>query len=633
MDNYKIGILTPSRNDEDMLNNLFWDDIQSERLIVEVLGPGSIAEQGKKMIAKGVKAILARGGIFHELSDSITEIPIIRLDISANDILASLSEAKRYKKIHIMLREPVVFEFEKNKSLFNVDISCYKYESQEELKNYIDNLPYDPEMVILGGSITVSYAQKRGLNAIYIKLNPSSVLNTYNSIKFMLKKTRRENRELKLLESLISHIDDGVIVIDKGGRIIHFNRRSEVLLKKISSQMLNADIKKVLPRIWKFVLKYRKTGISSNEILRLEAGIISANISSIYVDEGESLEIITMKDVSKLQKLETSLRFKLNKKGLTAKYTFDDILTVEDSMLDLIERAKKCALTDNTILIYGQSGTGKELFAQSIHNYSGRHNYPFVAINCAALNESLLESELFGYEGGSFTGAKKEGKTGLFELAHGGTIFLDEINSMSPSMQSKILRVIEQKEVMRIGSDRVIPVNVRIICTSNENLLQKVKEGKFRMDLFFRINTLELQIPPLSERKKDILFLFRHFVASISGKDEISIHLDSDFKKLLLGHNWYGNIRELKNVATKYVLFNGDNKSQEILPFANKSDNLENVVDEDMKIDLKEINKVVDDLVIESLLNKGLTKTDTAKALGISRTALFKKMSKNKTDK
>jgi propionate catabolism operon transcriptional regulator len=166
-------------------------------------------------------------------------------------------------------------------------------------------------------------------------------------------------------------------------------------------------------------------------------------------------------------------------------------------MKDTVAKSISIGLTDSTVMIYGESGTGKEMITQSIHNISSRKNEPFVAINCAALTETLLESELFGYEEGAFTGARKGGKPGLFELAHGGTIFLDEINSISINLQGKLLRVLEEKEIMRIGSDRIIPLDVRIIAAANESLKAKVKDGTFRNDLFYRLNILEIHIPPL----------------------------------------------------------------------------------------------------------------------------------------
>ena len=340
--------------------------------------------------------------------------------------------------------------------------------------------------------------------------------------------------------------------------------------------------------------------------------------------------LLTLRDVTKIQELEKNLRFQLSKRGLTAKYHFDDILTREDSMRRLIQWAQDCAKSDNTVMIYGESGTGKELFAQSIHNASARRDCPFVAVNCAALTESLLESELFGYEAGAFTGARKEGRAGLFELAHRGTLFLDEVNSMSLSTQAKILRVIEQKEVMRLGSDYIIPLDVRIITAANENLVQMVRRDAFRRDLFFRLNVLEVRIPSLNQRPKDILYLFRSFISELQGRPMREVRLSQELEKALITHNWWGNVRELRNVAQRYAVRGDAPDTLEVLFPENAEATESLMVGDDLRIDLKELSRTVENLVIQSLLNRGLTKTQTAKTLGISRTALFKKMESQK---
>lgn len=209
---------------------------------------------------------------------------------------------------------------------------------------------------------------------------------------------------------------------------------------------------------------------------------------------------------------------------------------------------KKVASSDYTILIRGESGTGKELFAQSIHNYSSRKKYPFVAVNCAAIPENLLESELFGYEDGSFTGARRKGKVGLFEHANHGTIFLDEIGDISANLQTRLLRVIQEREIMPVGSDRIMHIDVRIIAATNADLEQKVALGKFRYDLFYRLNVISLNIAPLRERKEDILPLLRVFL----GKKYNDL-LPKE-QKALTDHDWPGNVRELENTASYYKI-------------------------------------------------------------------------------
>jgi transcriptional regulator with PAS, ATPase and Fis domain len=244
--------------------------------------------------------------------------------------------------------------------------------------------------------------------------------------------------------------------------------------------------------------------------------------------------------------IEINARKLIEKKGLYAKYNFSDIIHESAAMNECINTAKTVALTDHTVLITGESGTGKELIAQSIHNYSKRKNMSFVAINCAALPESLLESELFGYESGSFTGARKNGKLGLFEQANGGTIFLDEIGDISPNLQSRLLRVLQERQIMRIGSDRVIKIDTRIIAATNKNLSSEVEEGNFRKDLYYRLNVITINIEPLRNRREDILPLMSNFL-ELKYKQ-----LTEPDKKLLYEYTWPGNVRELESAAIHY---------------------------------------------------------------------------------
>lgn len=248
-----------------------------------------------------------------------------------------------------------------------------------------------------------------------------------------------------------------------------------------------------------------------------------------------------------IRDLEINLKNNLVKKGLFAKYAFEKIIHRSDSMMHCISLAKKAALTNFTILIQGESGTGKELMAQSIHNFSDRKEMPFVAINCASLPESLLESQLFGYEGGSFTGASKNGKIGLFEQANTGTLFLDEIGDISPNVQSQLLRVIQEKQIMRIGSDRVINIDVRIIVATNKNLQEEVQKGNFRSDLFYRLNVIPIKIPPLRERKEDINLLLKHFLGSNYSK------VTDRQKESIMEYSWPGNVRELESAANYFM--------------------------------------------------------------------------------
>lgn len=252
---------------------------------------------------------------------------------------------------------------------------------------------------------------------------------------------------------------------------------------------------------------------------------------------------------NQLREMEMNLSSQSAACGLTAKYHFQDIVHASPVMEEVISIAKKAADTDYTVLIQGESGTGKELMAQSIHNYSARSSFPFVAINCSTLPESLLESQLFGYEGGSFTGAQKTGKAGLFEQANHGTIFLDEIGDISQNLQIQLLRVLQERQVMRIGSSKVIDLDVHIIAASNKNLETLVQSGQFRSDLFYRLSVIPIELPPLRMRQKDILLLMSSFL----GRQFAEI--TEEQKSVLQNYTWPGNVRQLENAAKYYKTF------------------------------------------------------------------------------
>jgi len=293
--------------------------------------------------------------------------------------------------------------------------------------------------------------------------------------------------------------------------------------------------------------------------------------------------------------------------------------------------AKRYAGFDSTVLIFGETGTGKEMFAQSIHNASKRANGPFVAVNCASFSETLMESELFGYVEGAFTGASKQGKVGLFEMAHKGTIFLDEISEMPLSIQSKLLRVLQEKAVMRLGDDRVIPVDVRIIAASNKNLYDMVKNGQFRKDLYYRLNVLTLKIPPLRDRQQDILRLFEHFLEICCIKFNIKQPIIAqEVYQILLNYRWPGNVREVENFTERLLAAYGSSyitveqikhilDLKELHDFRERSGHTKESLD----------HKTLDEKTLFKILkSNNFNKTRTAKQLGIGRTTLWRMLKK-----
>lgn len=349
------------------------------------------------------------------------------------------------------------------------------------------------------------------------------------------------------LKKVVKASTEGILLIDTEDEIVYCNSKAiQILGNRIGNgirlyECLDKDMYELLESE-NFV----------QELIKIDHEDVLVNKTVLYSLDEISGYYFSFNTVRNINEIRTDLSSHLREKGLFARYTFDTIVYKSEIMKICIDNAKKIALTDSTVLINGETGTGKELLAQSIHNYSKRSNKPFVAVNCAALPESLLESELFGYEGGAFTGSKKEGKLGIFEQANKGTIFLDEIGDMPLSLQARLLRVIQEKQIMRIGSNKVIDIDVRIITATNKILKHEVKKGNFREDLFYRLNVLPISIPPLRERPEDILVLFQHFIGAGS-------ILTPEIKQHILNYSWPGNIRELKNVADYYKLMKNVN--------------------------------------------------------------------------
>lgn len=363
-------------------------------------------------------------------------------------------------------------------------------------------------------------------------------------IHFKFKELAEKNQ---ILNTLLRSSRNGLAIIDLNGNFKLYNNQFKEFID-IDEKDIKRGFSHCLSRFKfdkeienKLLDKTDELGevyIRNNRYFRISKTELEDN----GVEEGY---LIVISEITYIKKIEQKLSGKLLKRGQTARYKFEDIISKSQKMDEVINLSKKIALSDYEIIIRGESGTGKELLAQSIHNYSNRKEQAFVAINCAAIPENLLESELFGYEKGSFTGALKEGKKGLFEIAHNGTIFLDEIGDMPTNLQAKLLRVLQEHQISRLGSYEVINIDVRVVAATHRDLKQSIASGDFREDLYYRLNVLPIRIPSLRERREDILLLLETFLES-------KYELSKEVVDVILKYNWPGNIRELNNVA-KYI--------------------------------------------------------------------------------
>lgn len=365
---------------------------------------------------------------------------------------------------------------------------------------------------------------------------------------------------------LLSVLDVGVIGVDYHNRVFASNQVAEKITGLEHAQILGRNAASIVPFIpFEECAKIRSE--LRTRLVRFKERNINVSVFPV-VRKGEYIGAFAIiQDFTDEENKQHKLRAQLMSQGHQAKYTFDDIIGSCPSMEKTKEIAKKMALTNLPILITGESGTGKELFSQAIHNYSARNDGPFVAINCASIPDTLLESELFGYEEGAFTGAKKGGKLGLFEFAHRGTLLLDEIEGMSPNLQVKLLRAIQEKEVMRVGGNKIIHVDVRLIAASNMNLEELIEAKAFRKDLFYRLSTLPLYIPPLREREGDLGLLIEEIKTSLG----IKFTLSPTARDVLYQHPFPGNVRELRNYVEYLACIGGDYIDYDALPISVKA--------------------------------------------------------------
>ena len=623
-----IAIAVPNVYSAERVQSVFPCEISDGRLLIQVVGPNDIRKSYQALKDAHVGVFLARGGTYRDFSQLGGEIPLLEMRLSMLDILDTLRNAEEtggYQRFYLLLNESIGYDETLCRRFINTSVVYCPFHSIDDLNRQINELPDDG--LVVGSGFVSELSKSRDLPFLNISLKPDMLRFYYEQAQDVARQLRREKEYLAQLRATLTQIEEGIIVLDESGYIQNANQRGALLLGAENQALDGMPILDLLPEFPFFDLLGRE--VTEPKYNLVQVGGISLNLSIVsYVAyHSERYYLLTVQTVQDIQKREHDIRLKLAHKGLTAQHTFSDIHTQDPAMRRTIRQAEQIADEPGPVLLIGESGTGKELFAQSIHNKSQGKNGPFVAVNCAALNESLLESELFGYVGGAFTGARKDGKAGLFELAHQGTIFLDEINSMPLGLQSKILRVLEERKVMRLGSDYVIPLDVRLISAANQDLLEQVRAGTFRLDLYYRLNTFSVRIPPLRQRKADIELLFRTYVNQYQKTSSSGAMITQEFLQMLQEHDWPGNIRELRNTALRFVAFSGDNSMGEIL-HNDEPKKSQALTDMQGHIDLRELSHTVEQLVIQSLLDSGMGKADAARILGISRQALYQKMNR-----
>lgn len=506
---------------------------QVEKCKIIVCSSKFIADQVNYILKKNVPVVEARRNI------DMNTIPDL-LNIKSDSIVYVLGASEEgaeeiisiLKEMGIQHLHLVPYYFQYTLGFDDIVISIAKIQTQNLNVRKVINIGYS--------SLTIYTAIE-----IFLKLGLPShkLVDLLNSFKNDISATNQRTSLInKNMQGLLELVSEGILGVDDNNEVIFCNKHFSELTKIDSMSIIrkhidNLSFHKNLADLIKnkHDIIYEVIGYFDKKLL----------VNKQRIPNSLNSFILSVQDVSQIQALENTVRKQLVKKGFVAKYTLDHLIGMSPIIKSKIKEAQKIANNDFNVIIEGDNGTGKEMFAQAIHNESKRNNQPFVAINIAALSDNLIESELFGYEEGSFTGALKGGKLGFFEMAHKGTLFIDEIGDISPFIQQRLLRVLQEREVMRVGGNRVIPVDVRIICATNKNLFKLVEDGLFRKDLYYRLKVLYINLPDLKERTSDIPLFLNYFFQSLKS----SKTLTEEALDILKSYSWPGNVRELQNLV------------------------------------------------------------------------------------
>lgn len=523
--------------------------IQKRRLtgrvgIIEGTGKNTI-RNAKEAVSSGARVLIARGRNVRLLEENVpcpvVDVPYLYEEIYDSVHMGSFAP----EEIALIGFDNAYDTMLRFQRISGMNVQVINPESTDTIEQDVIGALSPCIRLLIGGFSVKLVADAHQLQHVMLRVHSSNVVIAIDRALNILTSMEAKDEYLQTILATVNGTPDAVLNYSSSGELLFLNDNAKALFH-------NRPPKEILPLLFpeqeiEQVLSQKEP--TQKSIVNLFDRVFLVNCKPVIVNAQLKSMVIIVGSGNRIQSAEKQIRMKLNEKHPTAKYTFNDIIGESVTIQETIRLGKKYARSNSAILISGETGTGKEVFAQSIHTYSDRATEPFVAINCAALPESILESELFGYVKGAFTGANKEGKMGLFELAHGGTVFLDEIGEMNIDVQAKLLRVLQEKEISRLGDHKIIPIDVRVISATNKNLEELVRKQKFREDLLYRLNVLELYLPPLRRRKEDISSLIEHYTS----KNCPEISFSADAICLLQQGDYPGNIRQFFNLLERAI--------------------------------------------------------------------------------
>jgi len=624
----KIAVISPSSQLTVVVESLL-----VERDLPVILAQASEATAviiARRLIENGIEILISRGKTAELLRESV-QIPVIEIRHTFLDCFNAYQKARSYADNVAFLATSQAYvkvlskalPFLKGASICTID----PFDKTESISSVFEQLSKNNINVVIGGLSLQNLAITYGMHYVMSEADPDSIDDAMSEALHFLKiesDKQRKNLELKkryeMIDAILNCVSEGLLSIDAKLKITNINAFATRYLTPVES---GEEISHpILRNYFSNVLQSGQT--ISGVLIDTGRYSLSVNISPVMLHDSIVGAVASIQNQSEIKKIEQKMRLRHSETHIADK-TFKDIIGNSPALLSAKHLAEKYAGVESTVMIEGETGTGKELFAQSIHNASARSSGPFVAINCASFAASVIESELFGYVKGAFTGALQEGKVGVFELAHGGTIFLDEISELSIDIQLKLLRTLQERKIIRIGDNKIIPVDIRIITASNKNLVRLIEQGKFREDFYYRICVLRLALPSLQQRLADIPSLVMHLLR-VLGHGDLSI--SNVVLHKLSQREWPGNIRQLSNIVERLIVVAENNIVDEAMLDDVLADVAPVLISNDYQPDSNREFPDEKHLLMNALKQVRGNRQQAAKLLGISGTTLWRKIKK-----
>ncbi len=610
-----------------------------DTLAVRICLPEGAVPAAEDLLREGVEGLVATPGTA-EIIERRFDVPVVAVYPSMLDMLRALRRARELGcrcGVGLFRGRPEgveelgrVIGLDEVRPIAYVDDRDLRYGLAEAVEAGVD--------VLVGGATTQGFAQHSGRRSVMIAYGREGLESTLDQARVLIRLRRAEQRKAEELRAVVELSQDGAVVVDGAGRVVLCNAAAAAVLGQSRGAVLGQDLTALAHDLG--LAEALASGRPEVDRLVVINEIrIVASCLPIQGESGTHGAAINLKEVARIQSIEDRVRKETaNRRGFVARYSLADLVARSRVMRGVVERARQYAQTDSTVLIRGDSGTGKELLAHGIHRASPRREQPFVAVNCLALPDTLLETELFGYEEGAFTGARRGGKPGLFEMAHGGTIFLDEVAGVSPNVQARLLRVLQTHEVMRVGGDRILSVDVRVIAASNRSLSELVRAGQFRADLLYRLNVLRLELPPLRERLDDLPELIAQLLARFCTRyDRPRLELSQRVMDGFGRYPWPGNVRQLEHLLERYVLLHGAHAMSDeevlaelhrelILPGSTPPGPQGAPANGDGQYLARQLEQVERQIIFRTLEACGFDRQEAARRLGISVRTFWRKL-------